>query len=110
MTTRRAGSPPSPEQIAAGGPPPDIAIISERVIATHPVPGETVYQVAVTYRIAPHPPQVLFASLDRLPDMVYRRDHPGKPVPDDVQKKGDDALRDIIRGRRTPTGPRPRMI
>jgi len=110
MTTRRAGSQPTPEQIAAGGPPPTISILSERRITTQPVPGEIRELVAVTFRIAPNPPQSIFVPLERLPDWVYRRDNPGKDVPEDVQKQGDDVLREIIRGKARPAGPPPRMI
>lgn len=110
MTTRRPGSQPTPEQIVAGGPPPTISIISERPIETQPIPGQVVHQVAVTYRLAPNPPEVIFVPLESLPHWVYRRDHPGNDVPPAIQKQGDDALRQMIRTRRHPTGPPPRMI
>ncbi len=110
MTTRRPTTPPTPEQIGAGGPPPEISIISERAIPTMPTPGVEVVQIAVTYRIAPNPPQVIFVPLEQLPNWVFQRDHPGQPVPPAVQRAGDDALRSIIKARQRPAPSAPRMI
>lgn len=110
MTTRRPGSPPTPEQIVSGGPPPEISIVSERSIDTQPVPGTVVTQIAVTYRVAPNPPQVVFVPLEQLPNWVFQRDNPGKPIPPAVQRAGDDALRTIIKARQRPAPTAPRMI
>lgn len=110
MTTRRPGNQPTPEQIAAGGPPPQISIISERLIPTQPVPGQVVDQIAITYRIAPNPPQVIFIPLEQLPNWVYQRDHPGQPVPPAIQRQGDDILRSLVNQQRRPAPHPPRMI
>ena len=110
MTTRRPGSQPTPEQIVAGGPPPTISIISERHIETQPVPGQVAHQVAVTYRLAPNPPEVMFIPLEALPHWVYQRDHPNQPVPASVQAQGDVALRALIRPHPRPARPPPRML
>lgn len=110
MTTKKAGAQPTPEQVAAGPPAPVIDIISERRIETHPVPGETLLQVAVTYRIPPNPPQVFFSSLGALPHWVFREANPDKPVPESVQKQGDEALKELIVARRRPEDPERRRI
>ena len=110
MTTRRGGADRTAEQAAAGGPPPEISIISERPVSTQPVPGQIEELIAVTYRIAPNPPQVLFVPLEALPDWVFRRDHPDQEVPEAIQVQGDDELRRRIRARRQAPASTARMI
>ena len=101
---------PTPEQIAAGGPAPNIEVRSQRLVTTAPVPGETVDLVAVTYRIAPNPPQILFFPLEDLPAWVFRKANPGKEVPAAVEAENDAALRTLIRQGARAAPPTPRMI
>ncbi len=110
MTTRRAGTQPTPEQVAAGGPPPSIEILTERLTQTYPTPGEVRQVVAVTYRDPPNPPQVVFVPPDDLPAWVWRRTNPDAPVPEEIQQRSDAILRERIRARRRPAGPPRRMI
>lgn len=110
MTQPRRPPAQTPQEAINAGQPPSISVISQRRITIQPVPGQTQDQVVVTYRIAPHPPQVLFIDLAQLPAWVWRRDHPGQEPPEALERQNDDALRTIIQAQRRPPSPIQRMI
>ena len=110
MTQDRRGRGPSPEQLTDQGPEAIISVISQRRVTTTPVPGQVREQVAVTFRIAPSPPQVIFVRLELLPAWVFRRDNPGKDVSEELEVQNDQALRGVIRERAKPEGPSARQI
>lgn len=74
-----------------------IRIVNEAVLTVSPAVGESYRQVAVTYQMAPRPPNVVFIREDDLPDLVWRRDHPKETtVPPQIQAQGDKVRRDRI--------------
>ena len=83
-----------------------IRIVDEAVLTVSPAVGESYRQVALTYQMAPRPPNVVFIREDDLPDLVWRRDHPKeKEAPPQIQAQGDKVRRERIlahAGRPTP--------
>lgn len=74
-----------------------IRVLEEARIRVEPEPGESYYNVAITYQLPPRPPSVLFVREDDLPDLVWRREHPGvEEVPRDVLARGDKIRRERI--------------
>jgi len=110
VTQERRGPGPTPEQLVGEGPKAIISVISQRRVTVTPVPGQVQDRVAVTFRIAPNPPQVIFVRLELLPAWVFRRDNPGKDVSEELEVQNDQALRDVIRKRAKPEGPSARQI
>ena len=77
-----------------------IRIIREIFITSVPTPGTTERQLAITYQIAPRPPQVVIIPEAELPDRVWLLEHPGQTeVPADIQQRGDAARRQAILAR-----------
>jgi hypothetical protein len=76
---------------------PPIRILSERAFDVSPSPGLIERQVAITYQIAPLPPNVVFVKADELPDYSWRKANPATTeLPASVQKLADDHRRKLI--------------
>ena len=79
---------------------PEIKVLADRIITTNPAPGEAVNTVAVTYRIEPRPPEVIFIPAADLPDVAYRLEHPTEgQAPAKLRKEGDAVRRQRIEAR-----------
>ena len=91
---------------------PAIRILGERAITTFQSATESTVRMSITYQVGPLPPDVVFVDRSDLADLVWRDAHPdAAKVPDDIQKKGDDARRDAINQHRNRSGlPGPRTL
>lgn len=110
MTSRPPDDAVNGQDRAAADRTARISILDERLVRTQPVPGEVRDQVAVTFRIAPNPPEVIFVPVESLAAWQHRQANPGKDVPAGVQQRSDEQLRAIILQRRRPAAPAPRTI
>jgi hypothetical protein len=88
----------------------ELSIISETQIDIFKGPGQRAKQQVITYQAEAMAPRTVWVDTDKIPDAQYKIMNPGKPVPADVQAKGDAARRAAIEadvGRiKTAAGPR----
>ena len=70
----------------------EIKILSEPEIEIYATPDKKIKQRVMTYQAEGYAPRTIWIDSDKLPDIVYQAKNPGKPVPADIQAKGD-ALR-----------------
>jgi len=88
----------------------EISILSEHEIEVYATPDRRVKQRVIIYQVEGFAPRTLWVDSDKLPDAAYILKNPGKPVPPDVQARGDAVRRaaaeaDIARIKQAP-GPR----
>jgi len=74
----------------------EISILSEHEIETYTTPDRRVKQRVITYQVAGMAPRTVWVDADKLPDAVFQAKNPGKPVPADIQVKGDAVRRAAI--------------
>jgi hypothetical protein len=67
----------------------EISILSESEIEIYPSPGTKLKQRVITYQAEGLAPRTVWIDSVKLPDAVYAQANPGKPIPADVQAKGD---------------------
>jgi len=74
-----------------------IRILRERTITSQPAAGESARLIAITYQIAPLPPNVVFIPESELPDRQWVIDNPElTEIPEEVQQAGDGVRRQNI--------------
>ncbi len=90
----------------------EISILSEHEIEVYSTPDKRVKQRVITYQVEGFAPRTLWLDSEKLPDVVWQKTNPGKPVPADVQAKGDALRRAAIEAdiARLKTAPQPRKI
>ncbi len=74
----------------------EISILSENEIEVYTTPEKRVKQRVVTYQVDGFAPRTLWLDSEKLPDASYQLKNPGKPVPADIQAKGDAVRRAAI--------------
>jgi hypothetical protein len=75
---------------------PEIEILSEQEIEIYSAPGKQVKQRVITYKAEGLAPRTLWLDSSKLADAKYQLDNPGKPIPPEVQTKGDAARKAAI--------------
>ncbi len=70
----------------------EIQVLSEQEIEVYTTPDKKVKQRVLTYQAEGFAPRTVWLDADKLPDVAWQKDNPGKAVPVDIQAKGD-ALR-----------------
>lgn len=90
----------------------EINILSETEIEVYTTPDKRVKQRVLTYLVEGFAPRTLWLDADKLPDVAWGMANPGKPVPADVQAKGDAVRRAAIEAdiARLKQVPQPRKI
>ncbi len=90
----------------------EISILSEHEIEVYTTPDKRVKQRVITYQVEGFVPRTLWIDSDKLPDAAYALKNPGKPVPADVQAKGDAVRRAAVEAdiSRLKQAPQPRKI
>lgn len=74
----------------------EISIIAEHEIEVYTTPDKRVKQRVITYQVEGFAPRTLWLDSEKLPDAAYALKNPGKPVPADIQAKGDSVRRAAI--------------
>jgi hypothetical protein len=90
----------------------EISILSENEIETYATPDKRVKQRVIIYQAEGLAPRTIWLDSEKLPDAAWQLKNPGKPVPADIQAKGDAVRRaaaeaDITRLKQAP---QPRKI
>lgn len=90
----------------------EISILSETEIEVYTTPDKRVKQRVLTYLVEGFAPRTLWLDAAKLPDVAYQLANPSKPVPADVQAKGDALRRAAIEAdiARLKQAPQPRKI
>ncbi len=90
----------------------ELSIISETEIEAYTTPDKRVKQRVVTYQAEGMAPRTLWIDSEKLPDAAFALKNPGKPVPADIQAKGDTIRRAAIEAdiARIKAAPQPRKI
>ncbi len=90
----------------------DLRILSETEIETYSTPDTKLKRRVITYQAEGFAPRTIWLDADKLPDVVWQKANQAKPIPADVQVKGDilrrkaaEADLDTIK-----TAPQPRKI
>ena len=74
----------------------EVRILAESIVDTYPAPDRRVRETMITYQAEGMAPRLIAVESDKLPDYTYRVANPGKPVPADVQAKGDTVRKQAI--------------
>jgi hypothetical protein len=74
----------------------DIKILNEHEITIYPLPDKPTKQRVILYQSAGLAPRTLWLDSDKIPDAAWQLANPGKPVPKDIQAKGDAIRRAAI--------------
>lgn len=74
----------------------EIKILSEHEITIYPLPDKPTRQRVITYQAEGLAPRTIWLDSVKLPDAAWQLDNPGKPVPKDLQTKGDQLRRAAI--------------
>ena len=74
----------------------ELSILSEHEIEVYTTPDKRVKQRVVTYLAEGFAPRTIWLDSEKLPDAAWQLKNPGKPVPADVQAKGDAVRRAAI--------------
>jgi hypothetical protein len=85
----------------------EISVLSENEIETYSTPDRKVKQRVIVYQAEGLAPRTLWIDSEKLPDVAWQLKNPLKPVPADVQAKGDAVRRaaceaDIARLKQVP--------
>ncbi len=90
----------------------EISILTEHEIEVYTTPDLKVKQRVITYKIEGFAPRTLWLDSAKLPDAAYQMANLGKPVPAEVQAKGDMVRRKAIEAdiERLKQVPQPRKI
>lgn len=90
----------------------EIEILSETEIEVYTTPDKRVKQRVLTYKIEGMAPRTLWLDSEKLPDAAFKLANPGKPVPADIQAKGDQVRRQAVEAdiARIKQAPQPRKI
>jgi len=67
----------------------ELEILSEQEIEIFTTPEKRIKQRVITYKAEGLAPRTLWLDSSKLADAKYQLDNPGKPVPPEVQAKGD---------------------
>lgn len=74
----------------------EINILSEHEIEIYVSPELKIKQRVITYQVEGFAPKTLWIDSEKLPDAAYQIRYPAKPVPADIQAKGDAVRRVAI--------------
>jgi hypothetical protein len=90
----------------------EIQVLSETEIEVYSTPDKKVKQKVITYLAPGLAPRTLWIDSDKLPDAAWQKANPGKPVPADIQAKGDAVRRAAIEAdiKMRSQAPQPRKI
>lgn len=90
----------------------EIQVLSEHEIEVYTTPEKRVKQRVITYQVEGMAPRALWLDSEKLPDAAWQLKNPGKPVPPDIQAKGDAVRRKAIEAdiERLKQVPQPRKI
>ncbi len=90
----------------------EIKILSETEIEIYSTPDKRIKQRVMTYQAEGFAPRTVWLDAPKLPDVVWQAANPGKPLPAEVQAKGDAIRRAAAEAdiAKLKTAPGPRSI
>lgn len=71
----------------------EISIVSESELETYVTPERKVKVRHIIYEAEGFAPRSIWIDSEKLPDVVWQAKNPGKPVPAEVQARGDSVRR-----------------